>query len=150
MHDAPIKVQNGDLWSWRWSDWISPAFPHLEQRPWTPLTIAGRLCFVAADTAITDGSADPPTFDTARWCVVWGEDRGPWFDDVSNLGEYRDRPIYLARERGLYAVVWGDRKSQPFDHQIGFEVGLGGITIRAFDPRRGLRGPAAQADWQSP
>ncbi len=153
MRDEPIKTRTGELWSWTWGAWISPAFPYLEERPWTPVAIAGRLCFVASDTAALNDLVDPRACDEARWCVVWGEDRGPWFDEVSSLGEYHDRPIYLAHERSggqrLYAVVWGDRKSQPFDHQIGFEVGLGGITIRAFDPHLGLTGPAVRADWQS-
>ena len=153
MPDEPIRIRNGDLWAWKWGDWTSPAFPYLEKRAWTPAVIAGRLCFVAADTAIAEELADPHAFAGARWCVVWGAERGPWFDDATNLAEYHDRPIYLARERNggghLYTVVWGDRRSQAFDHPIGFVPSLAGITIRALDPRGSLSGPDIPAIWQS-
>lgn len=120
------KIYCDGLFAWTCDEWRSKAFPYLEERPWTPIVIAGTTCFVASDTADID---DPDAFASARWCVVWGNTRGPWFDDVANLQDHEQAPLYLARRLGpAYHAVWGTRISQPFDHQVSLCPVPGGVT----------------------
>lgn len=153
MCDDPIKIRSGDLWCWKWRHWTSPGFAYLEDRPWTPLPIAGRLCFVASDRWNLDESSELNVFEQAKWCVVWGDEIGPWFDDVSNLCEYRGQPIYVVRQgqtsAARYAVVWGHCKSQMFAGQIAYEAAGDAVFIRRFDPRKGAVGPRIAATWQN-
>ena len=147
-----VKVRSGDLWSWRWRGWTSPAFPYLEDRPWTPTVIGGQPCFVAANNALLDEPSRHTPLLGAKWCIVWGDRRGPWFEDVSNLSDFGGRPIYIARESNgtasLYVVVWGDKRSQDFGHQIVYEIAGNVVMVRRFDPRGSVTATAECAIWQ--
>ena len=95
------KIADGDLWRWKWGEWTSPAFPYLEERPWTPIVVAGRLCFAAHR-------------EDLGWCVVWGDEIGRWYDDVYDIAEVRGAPIYIARDGADFFLVWDGRESQRF------------------------------------
>lgn len=134
------QVDCGDGRAWKWGDWISPSFPYLETRPWTPIIIGNRLCFVAADTAkLGCDSIARKTYENARWCVVWGEKAGPWFDDVHGLSEHKTEPIYIARKDNVgshdYCIVWGNRRSTYFSNQISFRCEEERVFVLAFDSK---------------
>lgn len=147
-----VKVRSGDQWSWQWRDWTSPAFPYLEDRPWTPTVIGGRPCFVACNNPHLNDPDRHVPFLGEKWCVVWGDRRGPWFDDVSNLADLGGRPIYIARESNgtapLYVLVWGARRSQDFGYQIAYEIAGDVVMVRRFDLRGGIADSAECAVWQ--
>ena len=146
-----IKVRRGKNWAWTYQGWESPAFPYLETRPWTPILVGGIPCFTASNNPHLDNQQAVVPFEGERWCVVWGEARGPWFHDVSNVSEHQGIPVYVARgiadDPSDWMIVWGARKSQPFDHQISCEIHGGEIVGKAFDPRKGRIGQLISLSW---
>lgn len=129
------RERDGEKWHWAWRGWRSPPFAFLEDRAWTPCVIEDKLCFVASNIDHDAPNDDSKTFDRAKWCVVWGDETGPWFDDVSGVCAYRGRPIYIARSGiASYFLVWNQQASQPFDHQIRFIIDDKSVTIQKFDP----------------
>lgn len=147
----PVKKRVGEGWSWVWGDWRSPPFPYLEDRPWTPHVVDGKLCFVACDTADIEDTTDHQIFKDAQWCVVWGDKIGSWFDDVTNLSEYKGHPIYLARSRNddnyEYQVIWDDKASQSFNRQISFLIKDGTVFIRPFSQSGNSDADEVPAEW---
>ncbi len=99
-------VADGNRWRWKWRGWLSSSHDYLEVRPWTPLEIAGRLCYSARDAG--------------EWCLVWGDHVGKHYDDVCDTWEFRGRPLYTAREGEECFLVWGAWESPrfPFGHQV--------------------------------
>src|SRR5690554_6853526 len=100
-----------DKWYWTWGDWRSNAYDFLEVRPWTPQVIGNRLCFSGSDGEF--------------WRVVWGNKEGPLVDDVYDIVEVHDEPIYIAREQGLYSVIRGNTlRSSQYNYQIVFRTSI--------------------------
>lgn len=146
-----VKVKRGEKWAWTYQEWESPAFPYLETRPWTPLLIGGVPCFVASNNPHLNNEREIVPFEGERWCVVWDETRGPWFHDVSNLSGHFGLPVYIARgvadDPSSWQIVWGMQRSQPFEHQVSYEIDSGEIVGKAFDPRKGKTGPPLSLNW---
>lgn len=135
--EEPRKIRDGALWAWQWNGWISVSFAFLEERPWSPIIVEDRLCFVACDC----DPEDPEQFETAKWCVVWGDRRSDWFDDVANLSEHDGVPVFIARkmvgETPIYLLVRFGAVSQAFDAQITYIRSGGQLMIRPFHPTGG-------------
>ena len=81
---SPQKIEIDQRWHWQWGDWLSGGFEELEERPWTPLVIDNKLCFVA--------------FEKDKRLVVWGDNQGKDYDDVYDTINFKDTPLYIARE----------------------------------------------------
>lgn len=149
MEQNAEKVGRGGLWSWTWRGWTSKPFAYLEDRPWTPQIIGNRLCFVAASVNIESPDVD---YNDLRWCVVWGDEQGPWFDDVSWVGVFRRTPIYVARQgissNNQYFVVWDEKCSQPFDEQIRIKE-IGGTTVAISKTAREQSEKPHDIHWQN-
>ena len=128
------RIADGELWRWKWGDWTSPAFPYLEERPWTPVVVAERLCFTAHR-------------EDLGWCVVWGDEIGRWYDDVYDIAELSGVPIYIARDDTDYFLAWGRRTSQRFPHQITYTLDQGSVQIQEFSPVLGRTGAVIAARW---
>lgn len=154
MSDAPEKIRDGEAWRWLWKGWRSAPFAYLEQRPWTPIVIGGRLCFTVSNLPMDDDVADTPEQKAARkWAAVWGDAAGPWFDDVARVVDIRGRPAYRAvlseGDTHRYVAVWGDQRSQDFEEQIAIVERDGAPMIQRFDPRRGPVGPDIAPEWRA-
>lgn len=114
------------------------------------MIISERLCFVAASQNVDDASVD---YQSSKWCVVWGEEQGPWFDDVMNLKNFWGTPAYIVRqdtpEGSVYRVVKGDVCSQAFSNQIRLERTEDDLMVRLLRPDLS-EAPNLQAiTWQS-
>lgn len=133
--DDWFKIADGGKYRWQWRGWTSAAFAYLEERPWTPLVIADRLCFTAEEGG--------------QWCVVWGDAIGPWYDDVADTSELAGQPVYVARVGSEWFVVWGAKHSGRFQHQIRYKLDGDNIAIYGFDTERGTVGSSLDPHWSS-
>ncbi|MBW8639359.1 hypothetical protein K1W69_19350 [Hoeflea sp. WL0058] len=148
------KFESPKGWHWRWGEWISPAFPYLEARPWTPLLIGGRLCFSASTNASHNLPDEEFVSDPEeKWCVVWGDEAGPMFKDVLDTTELDGRPLYIAVRSTAtgyqYHIVWHDKISQGFDRQITFRVEEGRPLIYLFHSASGGAGTPIEPEWSN-
>lgn len=147
------KVETPEGWRWHWNDWLSPACPYLEHRPWTPRVIGGKLCFTACSNGLYNQDAAARRPDDERWRVFWGDVPGPWFHDVTNLGSYQERPLYIAVDAHAggyrYLLVRDNQISQSFDHQIRYRIDGETVAISLFDPSgRATTADAIVPHWE--
>ena len=146
-----IKIKRGDKWAWRFGDWESIAFPYLEDRPWTPILVADTPCFIASNSPhIDDG---PGQSVGQQWCVVFGDEPGRWFEDVTNLSSCRGLPVYTAM-KGTYPackhhIVHGAQISQAFDEPVSYVDVEGKLSGMRFSPRHGKIGPPIELKWSA-
>lgn len=115
-------IQTGNKFHWRWGDWVSAGYDLLEHRPWTPISVNGRLCFTAQEQN--------------QWLVVWGEQRGKLYDDVFELAVLNQLPVYVARESLNWLIVIGTTESQPYPFQVTFAIESQKVKIIRFARNR--------------
>jgi hypothetical protein len=108
----------GSKWRWVWENWQSAPFDELEERPWTPFVIDGRLCFSARDKG--------------QWHVIFGDEVSPAYDDAFGTMEWQSLPLYIACLGGDWFVVWGSKRSQTFRFQINFTTTDTAVLIKPF------------------
>lgn len=111
------------LFQWQWKGYISVAFTELEDRRWTPLIIDSRLCFIASNGK--------------QRCIVWGDSEGEWFDDTYDLKAHHNKPLYIARRKRNWTVIFGKIHSNFYPFQITYLLYEDGIAIVNFEKWNG-------------
>jgi hypothetical protein len=131
--DAPVKVRQGKRWAWSWRGWTSSAHEVLEERAWTPLVIADKLCFSA--------------LDGQKWSVVHGDLQGKKYDDAYDTEDFEGQPVYIAREGEEYMLVLGTRESRRYPYQITFRIKGGKVRLYRFT-QEPPSGPGLEPLWR--
>jgi hypothetical protein len=126
MSPAWQRERVNSKWRWVWNGWVSQAFDELEERPWTPLAMGDRLCFSA--------------YEDGKWFVVFGDDCSPPFDDAFDTEEHKGQPLFVARNRDEWFIVWGKLRSRGFPMQISFEV-VDDVVYASWFSARGTDNP---------
>jgi len=114
-----IKIKENGKEVWKWNNYISNPHEFLEERPWTPLVIDNQLCFSAVNNK--------------KWKVVWGEYEYKEFEDVYDTDEYKNKPVYIARNNSTYYIVHGEKISQGFNYQITFRIENENLKLYRWD-----------------
>jgi hypothetical protein len=113
------KIQINDQWHWQFGNLISKGYPYLEERPWTPQIIDGKLCFSVR-------------LDNNKWKVIWGEEDGREYDDVFGITDFKQNPLYVARNQDEWFLVHDKQESQRYPFQITYQATNDKILICRF------------------
>lgn len=125
------KERTGRGFCWVWGDFRSQGFEDLEERPWTPAVIGGKLCFSAREKG--------------KWRVVWGGRAGRLYDDAYDTTEFEGKPLYVAWEGRECFLVLDDQESQPFAFQVAYQVENGKLWVVRWKPY----GERFEPEWGS-
>ena len=119
--DFAQKIEVDGKWHWVFKNWTSKGYEYLEERPWTPQIIDAKLCFSAKENN--------------KWKIIWGDKDGQEYDDVFDLVEFKQTPLYVARDQNLWFLVRGEQESKKFPFQITYRIEKSKIEIHQFQSK---------------